>query len=117
MRRLSIVILAAAMLLVAAPSTLAQEPSTSDAIRIYTKYNNLRDRLVACKLDKIWDNLSTEQRRDCRALRRYYVLYTAYAESSDYQVHCIYRRHCLATPDLDPPASGPIPASAHVYRY
>jgi hypothetical protein len=117
MRKLAIAIVTVSMLLVTVPSSVAQEPSVSDAIRIYTKYNNLRDRLLACQLDKVWHNLSSEGRANCRALSRYYVLYTAYGESSDYQVHCIHRRHCLATPARSPSASGPIPAGAHIYRY
>ena len=117
MRKLTIAILAASMLLVAVPSSLAAERSVSEAIRIHTKYFNLRDRMLACKLDRIWDNLSASQKRTCRTLNRRYVLYTTYGEDSDYQIHCRYKTHCLATPDLNPPANKPMPAGAKVYRY
>lgn len=117
MRKLAIAILTVSVLLVAVPASVAAERSVSEAIRIHTKYFNLRDRLLACQLDKVWNQLSDEGRASCRRLSRYYVLYTAYGESSDYQVHCRRKTHCLATPERMPLASGPIPSGAHVYRY
>jgi hypothetical protein len=116
MRKLTIGILAAAMLLVAVPTSLAAERSVSDAIRIHTKYFNLRDRMLACRLDRIWDNLSDSQKRSCRTMDRRYVLYTTYGEDSDYQIHCRTKRYCLATPERMPPADKPIPAGAHIVR-
>ena len=117
MRRIALALVTMSVLLVAVPSSGAEEQSVSDAIRIYTKYNNLRDRLINCRLDRVSPYLSDSRRAGCRRLARYYVLYTAYGESSDYQVHCRYRTHCLASPDLAPPADKPIPAGAKVYRY
>ena len=117
MRRIALALVTMSVLLVAVPSSGAEERSVSDAIRIYTKYNNLRDRLINCRIDRIQHQMSDERRAGCRRLARYYVLYTAYGESSDYQVHCRYRTHCLPTPDLAPPANKPMPAGAKVYRY
>jgi hypothetical protein len=116
MRKLTIGILAAAMLLVAVPTSLAAERSVSDAIRIHTRYFNLRDRMLACRLDRIWHTLPADSLRACRTMDSRYVLYTTYGEDSDYQIHCRTKRYCLATPERMPPADKPIPAGAHIVR-
>lgn len=116
MRKFAISMVAAAMLVAVPAPAMAAERTDAQAIAIHTKYFNLRDRLLGCQLDRVWRHLSSERRRSCVTLRRRYVLFTAYSESSDYQIHCLTRRYCLETPERMPPADKPIPRGAKIYR-
>ena len=116
MRKLVISLLAATMILAAAGPAVAAERSVNEAIEIHTKYFNLRDRLLGCKLDRVWNHLSSDRRKGCKTLGRRYVLYTVYGESSDFQIHCVSTRRCLKTPERMPPANKPIPRGAKIYR-
>ena len=103
-----------ALVLIAAPAAQA-DADVDRAIEVYTKYFNIRDRLLACQQDRVVPYLSAGQRRACRTLRRRYTLYAYYAESHDYHFHCNTRR-CPATPEQMPAADKPIPRGAKVYR-
>ena len=114
MRRNVVVVTALALVLLAAPTAHA-DVDVERAIDVYTRYFNIRDRLLACEQDRVVPYLSAGQRRACRTLRRRYTLYAFYSESWDYHFHCNTRR-CVETPERMPAANKPIPRGARVYR-
>jgi hypothetical protein len=101
----------AALALAASPAS-AQE---TDQMRVFQRYADIRERLLGCQLEVVWDTLTPESARRCRRLKRRYLLYASPGESWFYHVHCRTRR-CIRTPYGEPPADGPMPADAHVYR-
>ena len=110
MRRMAILVTAAAMAAVPAAASAADD---QDAV--IQKYDELVIQLRDCNLDVNWGQLSEEARAECDNLFRDYVLFADASQSQTYYVHCRSASTCLQTPDGKPAATGPIPEGSTVY--
>jgi hypothetical protein len=109
-RRILAVLIAAVAL--GAPPAMAQ---SQDQGVIYQRYADVRERLLSCQLEVLWDTLTPANARRCRRLKRLYLLYAWPANTSSYHVLCRTRR-CMATPYNEPPADGGLPQGSTTYR-
>jgi len=110
MRRMAILVTAAAMLVVPAAASAA-----SDQDAVIQKYDDLVIQLRDCNLDVNWGQMSEDSRADCDNLFRDYVLFADTSPSETYYVHCRSASKCIQTPDGKPAANGPIPEGSTVY--
>jgi hypothetical protein len=103
--------------LVGAGLATASVAAAEDEGVVYQRYADIRERLLACQLEGSngWDTATADEKADCRALHRYYVLYGYTGEGYLLHVHCRSAKHCIATPSSEPLASGPMPAGSTVY--
>ena len=97
---------------VAAAPAAAQTAQEAEQTAIWLRYSNLRETLLSCQLERVWDTLSRRKARTCRRLGRRYELVEW---DGGYLVHC-RTSVCIRTPDGVIPANGPIPSGARVYR-
>jgi hypothetical protein len=88
---------------------------SSDQGTIYLKYALIRDKLIACSLDRTNQHLGKAQRARCPRYRELYTLWSSPGESYGYHVHCNTKK-CPAQPFGEPDPRQPIPAGAHVFR-
>ena len=88
---------------------------SSDPGETYRKYALVRDKLVACSLDRTNHHLSDAQRSRCTRYRKLYTLWSEPGESYSYHVHCNTEK-CPAQPFGEPDPRAPIPAGAHTFR-
>jgi hypothetical protein len=107
----------AVLALATAGLTTATRAGAQDESTIYQRYADIRERLLACHLEGKdgWDTQTDERKADCRNLVRYYVLYGWTGEGYVLHVHCRSPKHCIATPNNEPPADQPMPAGSTVY--
>jgi hypothetical protein len=113
MRARLCIALAAVAAVLAVPSPAAAE---EDATAVFLKYARLRDDLYLCQMARVQGTLTREERRRCKRLNRRYTLYSWIGEGYLFHVHCLTSR-CPATPEGEPPADGPYPEGAVVYRW
>jgi hypothetical protein len=110
--------IAAALALGTAPAVAQsqdQGAQSQDQGVIYQRYANVRERLLACELEAVWDTLTPANARRCRRMKRLYLLYAWPGNASYYHVLCRTRR-CMPTPYGEPPADGALPEGSSVYR-
>jgi len=88
---------------------------STDQGSVYRKYALIRDKLVACSLDRTNQHLGSEERARCPRYRKLYTLWSEPGESYGYHVHCNTKK-CPAQPFGEPDPRQPIPASARVFR-
>jgi hypothetical protein len=101
---------------VALPAFGASQSSEEQQQDVFLAYARVRDRLYDCHISRVQDTLSSEDKRSCRRLNRRYTLFAYPGESHSYHVHCRTSR-CLETPSGHPPADGPYPEGATIYRW
>ena len=89
---------------------------SSDPGETYRKYALIRDRLVACSLDRNYKHLSSAVRARCKDDQKLYTLWSEPGESFGYHVHCNTKKKCPAQPIGEPDPRDPIPAGAHTFR-
>jgi hypothetical protein len=89
---------------------------SSDPGETYRKYALIRDRLIACSLDRTNHHLSSAVRARCKDDRKLYTLWSEPGESYGYHVHCNTSKKCPAQPIGEPDPRDPIPAGAHTFR-
>jgi hypothetical protein len=83
----------------------------------YRAYASVREKLVACSLDRQWRHLGADARKRCVRLRKLYILWSDPRYSSNsYHVYCRTARKCPAAPDGEPDPRAPIPRGANVFR-
>jgi hypothetical protein len=111
MKRTAIALSALAM--AAVPAATASADYNSDL----QNYSQVREQLYECNLDVGggWDQLSSEQRKDCDPLFRDYVLFWYANDPETLYIHCRSADRCLPTPDGFYKASDPLPSDATVY--
>ena len=109
MRRMAILVTAAAMLVVPAAASAA-----SDQDAVIQKYDDLVIQLRDCNLDVNWGQMSEDSRADCDNLFRDYVMWADQSQTETIYVHCRSASRCIQTPDGKPAADGPIPQGAYV---
>jgi hypothetical protein len=88
---------------------------SSDPGETYRKYALIRDKLVACSLDRTNHHLGSEVRARCPRYRQLYTLWSEPGESFSYHVHCNTKK-CPAQPIGEPDPRAPIPAGAKTFR-
>ena len=87
---------------------------SSDPGETYRKYAVVRDKMVACSLDRNYQHLSSAQRSRCKDYRKLYTLWSEPGESYGYHLHCKTKK-CPAQPYGEPDPRAPIPADAHTF--
>jgi hypothetical protein len=87
----------------------------SDVQATYVKYAKIRDKLIACSLDRSVHQLGEEVRKHCPRYRELYTLWSEPGESFNYHVHCNTKK-CPAQPIGEPDPRDPIPRGAHTFR-
>ena len=70
----------------AIPASAGAPPDEPD--RTYVRYAKVRDKVIACSLDRGWRHLGTERRKQCRTIRRRYALYSRYGAISTTFIMC-----------------------------
>jgi hypothetical protein len=110
---IAIAVLAAAL---AGPSPAPGQTTEEEQTAVFLAYARLRDDLYLCQMGRVQGTLTSEEKRHCRRRARRYVLYAWVGEGYFFHVHCLTRR-CPATPEGEPPADGPYPEGATVYRW
>ncbi len=109
--RTTLALVGAALTLGVAPASAQNEdPGTT-----YLRYAEIRQDLISCHAQEVYGEFTKRQQRACKRLRRRYSLFTFPGDSADFFLHCRTSR-CPATPPPSPPANGPIPQGATVYR-
>jgi hypothetical protein len=88
---------------------------SSDPLTTYRKYALVRDKLIACSLDRTNHHLGSEVRKHCPNYRKLYTLWSDPGESFSYHVHCNTKK-CPPRPIGEPDPRAPIPAGAHTFR-
>ena len=106
----------AAMALAAVLAVPAPAAAEEDATAVFLAYTRLRNDLYLCQMSRVQGTLTREERRSCKRLNRRYTLYSWVGEGYFFHVHCLTSR-CPATPENEPPADGPYPEGAVLYRW
>jgi hypothetical protein len=106
--------LLAVLVLVPVGSAMAGSDATGEQYRAYA---SVREKLVACSLDRQWRHLGADARKRCVRLRKLYILWSDPRYSSNsYHVYCRTAKKCPAAPDGEPDPRAAIPRGANVYR-
>ena len=87
----------------------------SDPTTVYVKYALIRDKLIACSLDRTNHHLGSAVRARCPNYRKLYTLWSEPGESYSYHLHCNTKK-CPAQPIGEPNPRDPIPAGARTFR-
>ncbi len=120
-RRLLLLALASLVLAVPALAALPASAQTGNPgmdyqFKIWDKYANLRRQLTSCHVAKANGTLDKEGLEVCRKLVRRYTIFSFPGEAEPLFIHCNTSK-CLPTPDGAPPANGPYPAGARLWRW
>jgi hypothetical protein len=89
---------------------------SSDQGTTYRKYALIRDKLIACSLDREVHHLGAEKRKQCPRLRKLYILWSSPGESFGYHVYCRTSKECPRAPIGEPNTRSPIPNGAKTFR-
>jgi hypothetical protein len=105
----------AALVAALALTPAAAQAQGTDQMTIYRHYADIREQLIDCHLEAIWDTVTPENARICRRMKRRYVLFSWPTDNWYYHLHCRSPRRCIPTPYNEPPADQPMPAGSTAY--